>query len=86
MNVVPVAYVTSVTTLAASKIVELAGDRWDSVANVAQAAVIIAATGHVALYGAKRMTDIGRRVRRLMRIADAVNEGGTVNDTDAGTA
>ncbi|MEY2226864.1 hypothetical protein [Streptomyces sp. BF23-19] len=86
MNAVPIAYVASVTTLAASKAVELTGDHWDTAANVAQAAVIIAATGHIVICGAKRMTDIGRRFRRLMRIADAFNEGGTANDTDAGAA
>lgn len=84
---VPVGYyAVGVTLLAASTIVEISGDRWDTAASWTQTGVITAATMHVVADGVDRLVSITRRLRRAMRMADDLNEGGTVSGTDAGAA
>ncbi|MEV0322540.1 hypothetical protein ACIBKX_14050 [Streptomyces sp. NPDC050658] len=83
---VPVGYAVGVTLLATSRIVEISGDRWDTAASWTQTGVTIAATLHVVAYGVDRLVNVTRRLRRAMRMADDLNEGGTVDGTDAGAA
>ncbi|MFF5447564.1 hypothetical protein [Streptomyces sp. NPDC012888] len=83
---VTVEYAVGVVLLTSSKAVELIGDRWDTAASWTQAGVIAAATGHVVINGVDELISITRRVRRLMLMADALDEDSKTNGADAGVA